>query len=168
MSKLRKMLGDIHDESVIELMNLISTQSHSTLLKWGLNCIQEELSYLNNQRLYEIESELYEYLNGQKTIKEIKPFIKESRDISKDYQDPVEVAAAFAICTAFGIATTPTNSLGFTFYHAAYVIYRNFGLQESRTFYDLQASILYKQILQSLKDIQIKNENDPVKVNWNC
>lgn len=168
MSNLRKMLGDIHDESVIELMKLISTQSHLTLIKWGLMLIQDELKYLNNLRLFEIEEVINEYLNNKKSLKEIKSLINESRQIAKNYNDPISIAAAYSICTSFGIISTPTNSLGFTFYHAAFIIYHKYGLKCSKEFYDNQAKELYKEILVSFKKIMIEKENNPVKVNWNC
>lgn len=165
---LRKMLGNLDDESVIELMKVIPTQSQYTLALWGLATVQDELAYLSHPRMNEIAFEVKEYLNSNKTLKEIKPLLKESRLIVKGLNDPVSLAAGYALITALGIVTTPTNSLGFTFYHVAYKTYQELGLKESREVYDAKAHLLFNDLAASLKKNCIRDEKNPVKINWNC
>ena len=46
MAGLRKMLGNINDTTLVSLMNMIETQSASTLAKWALDYVEEHVLML--------------------------------------------------------------------------------------------------------------------------
>lgn len=52
MAKLRKMLGDINDPSVVELMQVMETQSKTTLARWAIDYVKEHIHFIVLQPLY--------------------------------------------------------------------------------------------------------------------
>lgn len=126
MPKLRKMLGDVNSEECISLMQLIETQSKSTLTAWAVGYVKEnylglyEAEHPEDHRLRDAVSACEECLTGTKKLSEIKPVLKEAAQSARDAADyPVGQAAARAVSTACGTLQTPTNALGFIFYGAA-------------------------------------------------
>ncbi|MBR3841456.1 MAG: hypothetical protein IKM20_10000 [Erysipelotrichales bacterium] len=173
--KLRKMLGSVDDDSCIKLMKLIETQSIATLFSWAVSYVEVNiLPVLNNhynesEKVFNYINQVKAYINSEVKLKDIKPVLKNLRELAKATNDnPITQAALRTIATACAVVTTPTNALGLTFYALATKIYHEFGLECEATFYDLKASEYYKDIVKSLEDVAISNEENPVKVNWNC
>lgn len=175
MAKLRKMLGSIDNPYIISLMRLIETQSKSTLANWAIDyaenhfiCIYEK-EHCDDLRLRSVVSASKEYLNGVKKLNEVKPLLREANQIAKESEgNPIAQAAARAVATACATIQTPTNALGFIFYGAAAVVYEGVGLLENSQTYDELASKEFEKILRSLQEVAISNEENPVKINWNC
>lgn len=170
MAKLRKMLGNIEDPYILELMKLIETQSQVTLSRWAIDWIEIHhfSSFEENHRLREIKEEIKEYLNGTKKLNEVKPLLKEANTMAKECKDLLEEISVRAIAVALGIITNPANALGFTFYSVAAMIYQKEGLNETRETYDHLAHLEYQKVLESLKNVAKMNEENPVKVKWYC
>lgn len=175
MAKLRKMLGSIEDPSIIAMMGLIETQSKETLIKWSVTYAREhflgiyEKAYGDDSRLRHIISAVQEYQEGKKTLKEVKPIVKEANLIAKEAEgSPAAQAAARAIATACSTIQSPTGALGFTFYGAAAVVYDQAGLEERQAVYDAMAAKELERILGSLQEAAVPDEENPVKINWNC
>ena len=172
--KLRKMLGSIEDESCIKLMRIIETQSNKTLSLWAINFIELNIlpivtKYYNCSKVYDSINQIKLYLNSELKLKDIKPVLKDLRELAKDIDNNVVIQAALrTIATACAVVTTPTNALGFTFYALATLIYDEYGLTCDSTFYDIKASEYYQDILKSLEEVAVSHEENPVKVNWNC
>lgn len=173
--KLRKMLGSIEDENCKELMKCIETQNQHTLSKWALGYVKNQIlpiwekeqpnDTVVHQSILGIES----YLRGEITLKEAKDVCRRLREMSKDIDlTPVSEAALRAIAVACAVIQTPTNALGFTFYAIAAQVYDEYGLSCEMSFYNEQASVYFKKILHSFKEIMIANEEHPVSINWNC
>ena len=84
MVKLKRMLGDIDDPTVVVLMALIESQSAETLAKWSLNYVEQNLlsiyqdKYPDDARLKHIICETRKYLAGTKTKKRTKNAFKRS------------------------------------------------------------------------------------------
>lgn len=156
-------------------MRLIETQSKSTLANWAISyaennfiCIYER-AHCDDLRLRSVVSASKEYLNGVKKLNEVKPFLKEANQISKEAEgNPIAQAAARAVETACATIQTPTNALGFIFYGAAAVVYEQVGLLENSQTYDDLASKEFEKILKNLQEVAIPNEENPVKINWHC
>ena len=159
MPKLRKMLGDVNSEECISLMQLIETQSKSTLTAWAVGYVKEnylglyEAEHPEDHRLRDAVSACEECLTGTKKLSEIKPVLKE---------------AARAVSTACGTLQTPTNALGFIFYGAAAKAYSQAGLDGSKEVYDRLADVEFRNVYESLKKAAVEDEKNPVKVKWNC
>lgn len=171
MAKLRKMLGNIEEPSIVSLMRLMETQSKVTLAHWAITYAEKNILsiYDGDLRLRDAISSSKEYLDGAKKLGEVKPILKDLRDIAKDIKDnPIGEAAARAVSTACATIQTPTNALGFTFYAVAANVYNQVGLCEKQEVYDELAKIEFTKILESFKEVAIEGEENPAKINWNC
>lgn len=175
MAKLRKMLGDVFAPELVELRGVIETQSKETLTLWAVDYAQEnflriyEKAYPKGPDFGPILDAVRGCAKGELKLKDIKPLIKEAREIGKNATDnPAAQAAARAIGTACATIQTPTSALGYTFYGAAAIAYDAAGFEEKPEVYDALADKEFKKILQSLKERAVPDEQNPVKVNWNC
>lgn len=173
MAKLRKMMGELDDPAIIELMALIQTQSKETLSKWTYEYVKENylplyLEITNDDTLVDVMRVCAQYLAKEIKISEVKLAIKEARSIAQKCQMPVAQAFARAISTAMATITTPTNALGFCFYGACGMAYFQVGINQDKSTYDQLASQELAHILESLKKVAISNEAHPVNIKWNC
>ncbi|MDU2671403.1 MAG: hypothetical protein E7C49_05255 [Clostridium sp.] len=175
MAKLRKMLGNINDEVIVKLMRVIETQSKETISLWAVNYVEKNILNIyeeesNDQlRLREVISATKEYLSGNIKLKEIKEALREVKAIPKEVEEnQVAQASARAILTACGTVQTPTNALGFTFYAVAAIVYNQVGLKEKIETYDELAANEFVKVLESLQEVAVENEVNPVKISWNC
>ena len=162
MVKLKRMLGDIDDPTVVVLMALIESQSAETLANWSLNYVEQNLlsiyqdKYPDDARLKHIICETRKYLAGTK-------------ELIKDVEETiVPLAIVRAILIACATKDSPTNALGYTFYAVAAIVYHQAGSCENKEIYDQLAKEEFKKVLKSLQLIAIDNENNPVKVKWYC
>lgn len=128
--KLRKMLGSVDDDSCIKLMKLIETQSIATLFSWAVSYVEVNiLPVLNNhynesEKVFNYINQVKAYINSEVKLKDIKPVLKDLRELAKATNDnPITQAALRTIATACAVVTTPTNALGFTFYALATKVY---------------------------------------------
>lgn len=175
MAKLRKMLGSVDNVYIISLMRVIETQSKETLGKWAVTYAEENFLPIYQQEcedkkeLEEVVAQIKEYLKGNRKLKEVTPLLKEGAQIAKDAEGkPAAQAAARAVATACGTIRTPSNALGFAFYGAAARAYSELGTEEKAEVYDAFASQVFQQMLESLQKAAVPNEENPVKINWNC
>lgn len=170
MKKCRKMLGDIHDEILVELMALIETQRKKTLAFWALSLVEKECLDVYEKKhdsFYRDEMKNLRLLIENEDTKAIKACVKRARnEIVKD--EFLEEIATRAMTSAMNVYVTPTCALGFTFYLVALRVYLKFGLNECQEVYDEKAHLEYEILLDSLKDVCIADEKSPVKVKWNC
>ena len=179
MAKLRKMLGSLDDPSVVALMRLIETQSRETLAKWAADYAQThylpiyEKAFPEEGGLRETLTACKKCAAGEIRLTELKPLVKAARETASSLAKSTDVspavqAAARAVATACAAMQTPTNALGFTFYGAAAAAYDRAGTEERPEVYDALAEKELVAILASLQSAAIENEQNPVKVNWNC
>lgn len=173
--KLRKMLGNIEDQVITDLMRLIETQSKVTLSAWAVGYVEEyylgiyEKEFSGDNRFRKIIAAVREVLDGTRKLKDVKPFLREANQIAKEAEGhPTAQAAARAIATACAVIQTPTSALGYTFYGAAAFAYDKVGLEETAEVYDALAAGEFDRILKSLQETAVPEEENPVKVNWNC
>ena len=139
MRKLRKMLGDITDPSVVSLMRLIETQSKATLSGWAVDYAEKhylgiyQKVYADERRLQEAVSGVREYLDGSRKQKDLKPLLQAAVQAAQEAVDnPPAQAAARAVATACRTVQSPASALGFAFYGAAASAYEKAGLVESQ------------------------------------
>lgn len=174
MSKLRKMLGDINDDTIIELMKVIEIQNADVLALWALDYVDVNVLPIyeksrDDLSLRNLMIRTREYLANEKTEKEIKAIIKDAKRLVKEVEDDViALACVRAVLTACAVKYTPTNALGYTFYCAAAIVYNKVGLSETREVYDTLVKIEFSKLLDALYKVAVTNEKNPVKVNWNC
>lgn len=175
MPKLRKMLGDVNSQECAALMHLIETQSQKTLAAWAVSHAKDnylavyEKECPEDSRLRAVITVCEEYLDGSRTLTETKPALKEAQQIARETADqPVAQAAARAISTACSAIQTPTNALGFLFYGAAAAAYSRVGLEQTAAVYNDIAAVEFQKAYDSLKQVSVGNEQNPVKLKWNC
>lgn len=175
MAKLRKMLGNIEDPIIVELMRLIETQSKTTLAAWAIDYAEEnylgiyEKEWNEDHRFRKIIAAAHEFLDGEMKLKDVKPFLKEAHQVAKEAEgQPAAQAAARAVATACAVIQTPTSALGYTFYGAAAVAYDKAGLLETQEVYDALAAEEFARILRTLQKAAVEDEANPAKINWNC
>lgn len=173
MAKLRKMLGSPEDPSIKGLMGLIETQSKRTLALWAVQYVREQYlplcaSLPEGARMEQIAAEVEHCLEQNSSFTQLKPILKEARELAKAVEDPAAQAACRAAATAYAVFQTPTNALGFAFYGAAARAYAKAGVHGSPEQYDLLAQEEFEKILSSLQAAAVPDEPNPVKVNWNC
>lgn len=168
------MLGDVNGETAVSLMRTIETQSKITLLKWSVEYAKDrylpllESDFKIMSLIEDTLKKTVDYIDEKVTLNEVKNSIRELRKSISSIKEPVSQAAAKAIVTACGVITAPANSLGFIFYGAAAYAYSRTGIKESVEIYDALAEEEMKNALESLRAASVKDEENPVKINWNC
>lgn len=171
---LRKMLGSADHPSIIRLMQLIETQSKSTLIRFAaeyasaryLPLIEARLP--GEDRLHAAVTAALDHLNGA-ALSTVKAAVKDARTAAQALGgDPVSQAAARAIATACAVAVTPTNALGFAFYGAAAIAYHTAGTTADKTVHDELATQELEHICQALSSVCVPDEPDPIHINWGC
>lgn len=175
MTTLRKMLGTIDSEECISLMHLMETQSKQTLAAWAIQYAKDHVlglyeNYLpDDKTMRAVILECEQYLRGTKTLKDIKPVIREAALFARNCNaGPIQQAAARGIATACATIQTPTNALGFLFYTAAAIVYHNEGLNQDTAAYDRLANEQLALAYTSLQQAAIVDEAHPAKLKWNC
>lgn len=173
--KCKKMLGSIQDPTIQEMMKIIETQSKTTLSIWAINYVEKEVMPIfmkrcpNEQRLIDAIIESKNFLMRKCKLSDVKPYLKDATNVARELNDdPISQCCARAVSVACATIQTPTNALGFTFYTLAAKIYSTYGLEESTSFYDLEAQKEVVKILENLKEFAVENEPDPVNIKWGC
>ena len=174
-TKRRKMLGDPNGPLCREMMRQSESQSRDTLANWALDFAQKRYEPIfreqrpEDPRMQQLLALCQAAQAGQVTRKEEKAAIQAARKaLGELAQEPVAEAAARAIVTACGVYQTPTNALGFLFYGAAAVVYHQEGLSQTAEYYEERAQREWEEAIQSLKEVSVAEEPNPVKVDWNC
>ncbi len=176
MKKLKKMLGDYDDDHIIELMNLIETQSKETIAKWCLDYAESKILPIY-QKYYPTDNRpkmaldaSRDWFNGLKKLPEVKNIIlNECHQAAREAEDyPAAQAAARALGQAAACFHTPTHSLGIAFYGGAAIAYDQLGIEASLEEYETLAREEVIQMTEELKKIAVENEPNKVKINWHC
>lgn len=176
MKKLRKMLGKADSDYIVEMMNLIDTQSKETIAKWTMDYAEEvilpiHLKYYpdDNRPKMALEASRDWFL-GKKKLPEVKNIIlNECHAAAREHEDnPAAQAAARAIGQATACFHTPSHSIGIAFYGAAALAYDKLGIDKDEQIYDEFARVEVRKMIKSLESVAVKNETNKVKINWNC
>lgn len=169
MAKLRKMLGKIDGPEVVAMMRLIETQSGKTLAAFAASFAETRyLPVCRDDRLAAAVTACGEYLAGDRSLKELKPFLKAAALAAREETDPVIQAASRAVAVACAVAQTPTNALGFLFYGAAATAYHTLGLDKTQAEYEDAAAAEFTLAYGALEAIAVPQEPSPAKINWGC
>ena len=174
MAKLRKMLGDVNSQVCLDIMALIGTQSHATIDKWAVEyaaakCLPIFEKHCPGEMLLrETIEKCRGYILGIIKLKDLKPFLSEARKYAGTVNGDAAQAAARAVSAACATVQTPTNAFGFLVYAAAAAAYDELGPNKDILEYEAYAAGVMTTALESLKAVAVENEENPVKVNWNC
>ena len=174
MAKLRKLLGDIGSPECISLMELISSQSRKTIEKWAVEYAAEKcLPVFEGECpgeciMRDTVEKCRAYFAGAIKLNDIKPFLAEARRYASGVKGDIAQAAARAVSTACAAVQTPTNAFGFAMYAAAAAAYSALGLDRDIAEYERFAAAEMRSALESLRQVAVENEPDPVNIKWNC
>lgn len=176
MRKLRKMLGKYNDEHIIELMNLIETQSKETITTWCLNYAEKEILpiykkyYPNDERPKMALDASRDWFKGLKKLPEVKDIIlNECHRAAREAEtNPAAQAAARTLGQAAACFHTPTHSLGLAFYGGAAIAYERLGLEATVEQYEEVAKEEVLKMTKALKEVSVDDEPNKAKINWNC
>lgn len=171
MAKLRKTLGDIRSQTCRQLMDIIQTQSLRTLAVWAIGYAKEKylpLCLEDCPELGRIISDCAACAEKGLPAVTVKQQLRAATAQARACTDPAVQAAARAVAVACAVLQTPTNALGFLFYGAAAVAYSEGGLCRSQQEYEEMADRELKSACASLCACAVRDEKNPVKINWNC
>ncbi len=173
MAKIRKMLGSIESPTVKSLMALMETQCKETLARWAAAEAGRDLPLLEDAEtrvmLGRALATAESCARGETTLKALKPLLREAATAARNREEsPAATAAAKAIATAAAVMQTPTNALGWLFYHAAAQVYQTMGVNAEREAMDEAAEKLMQEAFASLQACAVAQEPRPVKLNWGC
>lgn len=173
MGKLRKMLLSATDERIVELMNIIDTQSNKTVSLWCIKYAQRNIIPIYEKYSDSIEpanllDDALMYLEGEYSLKEVKQTIKDLNASIKGITNPIEEAALRTITTVASSVYSPQGSLSLAFYGTAAIAYEKMGLEEEREIYNSIAIEEAEKMVAALKDIAVENEENKVKIKWFC
>jgi len=175
MGKLRKMLGKADSPYIVSLMRLIETQSKLTIATWCMDYTEKYILPIfekycpNDNRPKSALVAARDWFEGRKKLPEVKNIIlKECHGAARDLEDNPAAQAARACGQAAACFHTPTHSLGLAFYGAAAIAYDRVGINEKSEIYDLIAAEECAKMEEALRVVMVKNEPNPVKINWNC
>jgi hypothetical protein len=174
--KLRKTLGDVNAPSVIELRNLIDTQSRDTIRKWCIDYAENRLLPIfekhcpDDDRPRNAINAARDYIDGKVKLSAVKDIIvKECQNAARELEtNPITQAAARAIGCGSAIVQTLTHSLGLYFYATAAIAYDRAGLAASDDVYDNIAEEVCLDYTNALRAVAVENEQNLAKLNWNC
>lgn len=171
MPKLRKMLGDPRSENCLAMMQLIETQSKTTLAAWAMDfAAQRYLPICREEypRMEEILENCRRNVRENVPLSRSKPLLREAAALAREDKGPAAQAAARAAAVACTVMQTPTGALGFLFYGAAAWAYAHAGAGKTEAEYQELAEAEFAEAHRSLSACAVENESDPVRVNWNC
>lgn len=176
MKKLRKMLGKYDDEHIVELMNLISTQSKETIANWCMDYAEKEILpiylkyYPNDGRPKMAIDASRDWLKGLKKLPEVKNIIlNECHQAAREAEDnPPAQAAARTLGQAAACFHTPTHSLGLAFYGGAAIAYEKLGVEATSDEYEKVAKEEVLKMTEALKEIAVEDEPNKAKLKWYC
>lgn len=170
---MKKMLGDINWDITKKIMNQISTQNKNTLILWAKKYAYD--NYFPIYQKYQKENlaeglflSLDACLQKEIPLKVYKSLLSQVRKEIPLEKDPIAVAALRAVTTACAVTNTPSNALGFLFYGCAAKAYDSLGLKDTDEHYQAYAEKEMENAYASLKKHSVKDEKDPVKIDWNC
>lgn len=174
--KLRKMLGNVNDALIADLMNLIDTQSRETIARWCAGFATDivlpiyEKHCPGDDRPRRMLAAALDCADGRIKFADVKRIRAQEWNRTNELEaNPIAMAAARAIVdTAIMVWQTPTHSLGVLWYGSAAVAYDRAGLNESDGVYDAIAQEVAENYFNRLQAVAVENEPKPVKCKWNC
>lgn len=173
--KPRKMLGSAEAPYIVSLMRLIETQSKKTLANFSISYAETyilpiyEKAYPNDVRPRAALDAARDWLDGKLKLPAVKKLILEAHAAAREAEEsPAAQAAARTCGQAAATVHAPTHSLGLAFYGAAAIAYERVGLNEKPEGYDRIAAEECAKMEKALRDMSVKGEPNPAKINWNC
>lgn len=175
MAKLRKMLGNADSPHIISLMQLIETQSKTTIAQWCIDYTEKhilsiyEATYPDDTRPRDALKAARAWFAGEIKLPEAKKYILNSHAAAREAEEnPAAQAAARATGQAAATIHMPTHSLGLVFYGTAAIAYSRIGTDETASVYEKIAATEGAEMEKALRNIAVENEPNRAKIKWYC
>lgn len=173
MPKARKMLSNWNAPYIQSLMNLVETQSKSTLANWVVDYAERVLLplwikyYRNDQRPQNALDAARKWLSGEIKLPEAKVTILECHAAAREADlNPVAQAAARAMGQSASTIHAPRHCMGLAFYGALAVAYDTLGTNETWEKLEQYAAEECERMLNALRAVTVENEPNPAKISW--
>lgn len=171
----RKMLSDIDAPCLNELMDLISTQSKTTIVNWCLNYAEKyvlpiyEKNVTNDIRPRKAIDSARLWLEGKIKLPTVKADVLECHAAAREAEDnPAAQAAARTIGQVAASIHAPTHSLGLALYGALAIAYDVLGADKPWAELERYAYHEVDKMIEALKAVAVKDEPNKAKINWRC
>lgn len=175
MPKARKMLNDWEAPYIQSLVQLIETQSKSTLAHWAVDYAEGVMlplwkkHYPDDQRPQNALNAAREWLSGVIKLPQAKAVILECHGAAREANtNPVAQAAARAIGQSASTIHSARHCIGIALYGALAVAYDQLGTKASWQQLEQGAANECKRMLDALRAVSVDDEPNPAQINWRC
>lgn len=175
MPKVRKMLSDWKVPYIQSLMRLIETQSKETLAHWVVDYSEQVILplwckyYPNDLRPQNALDAARQWLSGAIKLLQAKPAILKCHEAAREVDgNPVAQAAARAIGQCASTIHSARHCIGIAFYGALAVAYDQLGTDAQWGKIEQCAAKECGRMENALRNVAVKNEPIPAKIDWKC
>ncbi len=172
IKNVRKIICSVNSPEISALLDLIETQSKTTLGNWVLSYAEEKFipiykKTFSDDRLYLTLKAAKDWFDKKIKLPEVKNYIYDCHTAAKEaYEYPAAQAAARAVAHSASVAHTASHTLGFAIYGITAVLYDSTGTNETKQTYDTLAGEECFRMEEALRRIAITDEKNPAKINW--
>jgi hypothetical protein len=173
MSKPRKALSDWKAPYIQSLVKLIETQSKSTLVDWAVDYAERVMlpiwskSYPEDARPLHALNAARAWLSGAIKLPQARTAILACHAAAREAEgNPAAQAAARAIGQSASAIHSARHSIGLAFYGALAVAYDTLGPNAPWEQLEQYAAEECGRMLDALRAVAVKNEQNPAKLGW--
>ncbi|MEN6351242.1 MAG: putative immunity protein [Syntrophomonas sp.] len=175
MPKARKMLSDWDAPYIQSLMQLIETQSKSTLAHWAVDYAERVILPLwsrhfpDDLRPQNALNAAREWLSGTIKLPQAKKVILECHASAREAEgNSAAQAAARAIGQCASTIHSARHCIGLALYGAIAVAYDTLGTKANWVQLEQCAAAECRHMLEALRAVAVENEPNPAKIDWKC
>lgn len=175
MPKVRKMLNDREAPYMQALLQLIETQSKTTLLRWALDYAEENIlpiwhkAYPVDLAPLQAITDARRWLEGEIKLPEAKKAILLCHEAARKAEgNPAAQAAARAIGQSASTIHSARHCVGLPLYGSLAVAYDELGSTASWESLQRRAAKECVRMLEALAAVSNPEEPDPARIDWNC
>lgn len=175
MAKTRKMLSNWDAPYIQSLVKLIDTQSKATLANWVINYSEQVIAplwrkhYPGDQRPQMALDAAREWLSGNIKLPQAKAAILECHTAAREADgNPVAQAAARAMGQAAATIHSAQHCIGLALYGALAIAYDELGTNRPWPETEQYAAVECERMEKALQIMAVKDEPNPVKIDWKC
>lgn len=161
--------------SINDMMELLSTQSKTTICNWSINYAEQVVLpiwtkyYPKDSRPQRAIIAAREWLDGKTKLPQAKAAIVDCITAAREAEgNPIAQAAGRTIHQVAATIHMPTHSLGLPLYGALAVAYNELGIDADWADIERKAAAECDRMLSALEKVAVKNESNKAKLNWKC
>ncbi len=172
-AKLRKTLGNFQSPCIISLMQLIETQSKTTLVRWSTGYAEKHLVPIYSS-VYQMDTRpgdalfnAIAWLEGRVRFVDAKQSNYDAHAAATQAEGHYAAQAAARACAHAALTIhVPAHCLGLAFYGTAALAYAQAGITEEPAVYDKIAAEECAKMESALRSMAVPDERDPARIDW--